>query len=231
MVEPRPGVKTLTSLHSGQLGNSWTLRLDLSTYMNLRNLHSRRLWVDNFLNIDWQKIAALDKNHNPLGRYMLEVFLRCILPDTLCIRNLFLWWRTYNSACISSVQPSFLHPDIVLSLMEFSALQHFAINLQSTVILDLLQRSYCSLKILELELITEELDEDPELDYKLHLFPFPTEIPSLENLALMPCSFNSVDRLFAWLSKLRLIKKQPESSSIWYRSNTSTRRRSIWLRG
>lgn len=190
---------------------SLTEEINLERIPHLRNLLMDRLQVDKLLNMDWGQlrkvkvsIPSVDMCYDLFSK---ASFMTTITFDLLPSKNIY----TTRDVVLQHNHLITLHikhwtrpTSIVLALMEFPALRRLVVASPVVIenIISLLRRSRCTLKCLEIDLTSREMEFEPRL------IPFLAEIPSLETLEFRRAvahrnakSDDSVDPLLAWLSK------------------------------
>lgn len=181
--------------------------IDLGMIPNLRNLVMDYLRIDMLLNMDWEKLTNIEVSI-PSIDMCYDLFSKapslthCTLDLYPSGGNIRTTWNTilqYNRLIFLHIKNWRRPTAIVLSLMQFPALQYLVVDSSANLenIISLLRRSHCSLKTLEVDMSLKEME------FELHLIPFLAEIPSLEILEFRhryATIGNSVNPLLTWLS-------------------------------
>ncbi|KAF8190085.1 hypothetical protein BJ912DRAFT_965725 [Pholiota molesta] len=206
-------------LNTLKIGICGTSEIDLGMIPNLRNSYMDGPYIRYLSGVNWQKLTNLEASFSSIAMclwlfsnapYLKHCTFRIhhssFNPDTSAAGNPILQHDHLHFLHIKDWDTDI---DTCLHLMQFPALQHLAVDSDRKVdietITDFLQRSNCSLKVLDVD-IKQCRPED-----NLELFSPLADIPSLENLELR-CRFRdypiptcySIDDLRTTRKRLRL---------------------------
>jgi hypothetical protein len=204
-------------------GRMYGTEMNLRMNPGIRNLYVDVLETGGLANVDWNKLRHLETTFHSINTCVETLWNASFLR--FCTLRIFFDFpkSDIGSAILQHNHLFFLHIidwttyiNTFLPMVQFTDLQYLivsaytgtACHINFVILADLLQRSRCSLRFLEIDVTSRELEGE------LELVQFLAQIPSLETLELrrgvyygrVPISSDSVNHLLTTLSTMALTR-------------------------